>query len=62
MPLTGIPGITRTGESTASLDDVFGCNRGHNTSGAGVTRCPLRVRNGPSATPPERPLLRAKQT
>ena len=54
MPLTGIPGATRTGKSTASLDDVFGCNRGHNTSGAVVTRCPLRVTSRRTGASPGR--------
>ncbi len=43
MPLTGISGTTRIGKSTASLGDVFRRNRDHNTSGAVVTRCPLRA-------------------
>ena len=38
MPLTGIPGTTRTETSTASLIDVFRRNRDRNTSGAVVTR------------------------
>ena len=37
MPLIGILGATSTGKSTASLYDVFLCNRDHNTSGAVVT-------------------------
>ena len=43
MPLTGIFGTTCIGKSTASLGDVFRRNRDHNTSGAVVTRCPLRA-------------------
>ena len=43
MPLTDIPGTTRTGKSTATLDGVFRRNRDHNTSGAAVMRCPRWV-------------------
>ena len=38
MPRIGIQDATRTGISTASLDDLFRRNRDHNTSGAEVTR------------------------
>ena len=38
MPRIGIQDATRTGISTASLDDLFRRNRGLITSGAVVTR------------------------
>jgi len=53
MPLTDIPGTTRTGKSTATLDGVFRRNRDHNTSGAAVMRCPrwVNFRRSPGVLP-----------
>ena len=62
MPLTDIPGTTRTGKSTATLDGVFRRNRDHNTSGAAVMRCPRWVTLRHSQRSPKCRLLGYKRT